>query len=938
MLRKTITGLLTASLILAPCSVSGNAITASAASKPTATKSLTLTVGEEGHIKVKGANIKSYKFQIVNKKIVSVSKKGVVKAKKKGKCNVKITVKYRKTKKAKKLFTKKLICHVTVKEAKKPKNTKKPKTTKAPKATVTPQTTKKPEITATPKPTAAVQVSESPTTTPEVTVMPEPTATSEVTETPEPTMTPQPTAAPTPVATQAPTAVPVVTAAPETPVVTTAPTPEPTTITNAAVINIKNSSWETVCTNLATPISFRPGDKVYVSISAEDANGNALTDFSAQIIFSSGKDAEIWGNRINVCAGQNPSYADEWRWVWPNSSVELFNTLTDATTANGIVLQVSNPSSALSNTDMITVTINTIKIEIPPQKNEEDVAALTRIIEEQNASGAHVSTDLDSTQYEWGENGRLERIYWEDCGLSGELSLSDLPALTLINCSKNQLTSVDVSQNAALSHLSCYENKLTSLNVQNNSALGLLMCCDNQLDELDVTKNPYLTILNCMNNRLTTLDISQNPNLTYFYCGTNMLTSIDVSKQPKLLEFNCSDNKITDLDISNNPGLSIVRCARNQITSIDATHNPALIVLDCDQGVSVTGFTKKKNEKDVAALNKIIEEQTASGATISADLDSEQYTWDDYGRVVQINWHDCNLSGNISFSGLDKLIILDCSCSQLTGVDASENTSLSWLNCSENQLTDLDISKNVQLNTLYCSDNQLTNLDISKNVQLISLYCSNNQLTNIDVSKNIQLCSLSCSNNQLADLDISYNTKLINLSCTSNNLTELDITAHPDLVALDCDESVTVKTNPKNTQEVTALNQIIEQQNKAGAAMPENLDDSAYVWAPNGRLREIQWNSLGLSGEISLSEFTYLDRIFCDDNALSGLNVSHNTDLTCLSCAKNQLKNLDVSQNLKLYTLICTDNQLTKLDVQNCIILSNGAGLLQCDPDVEVTR
>ena len=81
------------------------------------TKSLTITAGKKKSITVKGTFIKSKTFKSSKNKIATVSKKGVVAAKKAGNCKITITVRYRKTKNAKKILTKKLTCKVNVKKA-----------------------------------------------------------------------------------------------------------------------------------------------------------------------------------------------------------------------------------------------------------------------------------------------------------------------------------------------------------------------------------------------------------------------------------------------------------------------------------------------------------------------------------------------------------------------------------------------------------------------------------------------------------------------------------------------------------------------------------------------------------------------------------------------------------------------------------------------------
>ena len=94
-------------------------------------------------------------------------------------------------------------------------------------------------------------------------------------------------------------------------------------------------------------------------------------------------------------------------------------------------------------------------------------------------------------------------------------------SLTLLNCSSNQLTSLDISKNMALIRLYCDSNQLTSLDVSKNTALTWLDCYSNRLTILDVSKNTALTWLDCYSNQLSSLDVSQNPSLRTLQCYRN---------------------------------------------------------------------------------------------------------------------------------------------------------------------------------------------------------------------------------------------------------------------------------------------------------------------------------------------------------------------------------------------------------------------------------
>ena len=136
--------------------------------------------------------------------------------------------------------------------------------------------------------------------------------------------------------------------------------------------------------------------------------------------------------------------------------------------------------------------------------------------------------------------------------ISNLTGIEAFTALTWLECSYNQLDSLDVSQNTALTTLWCFNNQLTSLNVSQNTALIYLHCYNNQLTSLDVSQNTALTEFICYNNNLTSLDVSQNTALTYLSCYSNQLTSLDVSQNIALIDLSCQNNpSMATLNIAN---------------------------------------------------------------------------------------------------------------------------------------------------------------------------------------------------------------------------------------------------------------------------------------------------------------------------------------------------------------------------------------------------
>ncbi|WP_202703340.1 leucine-rich repeat domain-containing protein [Flavobacterium sp. UGB4466] len=123
---------------------------------------------------------------------------------------------------------------------------------------------------------------------------------------------------------------------------------------------------------------------------------------------------------------------------------------------------------------------------------------------------------------------------------------------------------------------------------------------------------------------------------------------------------------------------------------------------------------------------------------------------------------------------------------QLTNLNVSKNTLLTFLDCGNNQITNLNISQNTLLKTLICNINRLSSLDTSNNMLLTLVDCGANDINTLDFSNSESLQILRCSVNKLTTMNISNNRKLIELDCISNLLTSLDISKNPDLTRVRC--------------------------------------------------------------------------------------------------------------------------------------------------------
>ncbi|WP_418800045.1 leucine-rich repeat domain-containing protein [Porphyromonas sp.] len=263
--------------------------------------------------------------------------------------------------------------------------------------------------------------------------------------------------------------------------------------------------------------------------------------------------------------------------------------------------------------------------------------------------------------------------------------------VTYLDCSRNLLTSLNLSGCTALTTLDCSSNLLTSLNLSGCTALTELICNSNKLTSLNLLGCTSLTTLYCYGNQLTSLNVSGCTALTTLDCKYNQLTSLDVSGCTALTSLDCDNNKLTSLNLSGCTALTKLDCSNNPLTSVNLSGCQSL--------------------KEFSYI---------------------------YRKLTSLN-----VSGCTSLTGLW------CSENQLTSLNLSGCTALTELNCSDNQLTSLNLSGCTALTTLSCYSNKLTSLDLSKNKALETLNCSKNLLRKLNLSGCTSIYFLTCHRNQI---------------------------------------------------------------------------------------------------------------------------------------------------------------------------------------------
>lgn len=274
---------------------------------------------------------------------------------------------------------------------------------------------------------------------------------------------------------------------------------------------------------------------------------------------------------------------------------------------------------------------------------------------------------------------------------------------------------------------------LTSLDVSNkgitdltgiNSFIDLqtLNCSQNQIVTLEINNLYALTTLNCNNNLLTTLLLNSLPEFQSLDCSENPLTSLDLTNVPSLISLDCSYCQLNTLSVTNLIHLTILKCNNNQLTSLGISTLSALLTLECQ--------------------NNQLGSLQAENLTFLSNLNCSNNNINTLGVMNAFNLSDLNCSNNfligINANTLNNLQYFNCSHNLLESLNVSNSHNLIAINCSYNFITNLNMSGFSQIIVFDCYNNNLTALNLSGST-VLALNCTNNpNLSCITVSDIIE--------------------------------------------------------------------------------------------------------------------------------------------------------------------------------------------------------
>lgn len=148
------------------------------------------------------------------------------------------------------------------------------------------------------------------------------------------------------------------------------------------------------------------------------------------------------------------------------------------------------------------------------------------------------------------------------------LQLQGLDSLSFLDAQHNQLPRLDASHLYSLDKLYCDFNPLIELLINRTPALSLLSCAVTQLDTIDVSNRSQLRNLRCFGGRLTHLYARNCANLRAVYASNNQLEDLRITASPRVSVLSLSHNNLQEIDLSECLHPSYIDLSDNQLSFV----------------------------------------------------------------------------------------------------------------------------------------------------------------------------------------------------------------------------------------------------------------------------------------------------------------------------------------------------------------------------------
>lgn len=274
------------------------------------------------------------------------------------------------------------------------------------------------------------------------------------------------------------------------------------------------------------------------------------------------------------------------------------------------------------------------------------------------------------------------------------LNIGGMNSLIRLSIENNLLTTLDFGTKSQIDNLNCDNNQLTTLNFINGFFAGILSYANNHISNLDHSRLFHdIVSLNCSGNQITSLDVTSLTNLRTLSCNNNQLTSLNIAPLHLLEGLSCSDNLLANLTINGFPNLNTLQCGSNPFTSFNlnslsspltlktlAVNNLGYSTLNLSAFPNLTSLNFSNNPLTIPAINGF------------ATLTKLTYLNCSGSQISTLDLSNMRSMQSLYCSNNSQLVSLYAKNGKNEYIDFSGNPSLQYICADEGQLSSVQSS------------------------------------------------------------------------------------------------------------------------------------------------------------------------------------------------------------------------------------------------------
>ncbi len=420
-----------------------------------------------------------------------------------------------------------------------------------------------------------------------------------------------------------------------------------------------------------------------------------------------------------------------------------------------------------------------------------------------------VTKAKDLSSLDLSKNTKLTNLEVKECGLTGSLDFSSHNALTEVNLFNNALSSVRLGN--AITEIQVSYNQLTTLDLTPAAGLKKLLAYNNRLTEItlaaDKSKYEYIDI---ERNALVAFDLQNAVNLGTLLIHSNpTLSNLNLRGCAKLKELSINDCKAfkeiqkPGEDAWFLDGCNALRKLKVYNTGLNATE---LTKLYCKlPQLSANAGELRVVDKDNADNLK---EALKSGTKIAVDkgwkvLDKNENSFEgDKNRTCDdLKPHDVPVIELVADAGQ-------------TTVKFTTSAKELWIEDASGSFEYVDVTPGQEITRVFkplypstykfhskitsfdiTNQDKVKSLKIEKHDALTELKASNcTGMVSVQLSNIANLAKLDINNSHVKELALATFPALRELNCAKNELNQLNFTANTLLEKVDCSENANLTT------------------------------------------------------------------------------------------------------------------------------------------------